>query len=119
MRTVTAGVGTPRFAGLRLRAAHLQTPLLPALVPGLVALAICVYQLSRPHAFWGVHGADDGLYLGAALRLAHGALPYRDFAFVHPPGMAVLMGPLGIFRDTRDAMAGARVVTAFVTGLNA
>jgi alpha-1,2-mannosyltransferase len=51
--------------------------------------------------------------------LAHGALPYRDFAFVHPPGIAVLMSPLAIFGDTRDAMAAARIVTALVVAANA
>jgi uncharacterized membrane protein HdeD (DUF308 family) len=66
-----------------------------------------------------VHGADDGVYLGAALRLANGALPYRDFAFVHPPGIPVLAAPLGILGDTRDAMAAARIVTAIVASLNA
>jgi alpha-1,2-mannosyltransferase len=66
-----------------------------------------------------VHGADDGVYLGAALRLAHGVVPYRDFAFVQPPGIAWLMAPFGIFGDTRDAMAAARVVTDLVAALNA
>jgi hypothetical protein len=87
--------------------------------PGLVALGLGAYQLSLPHSFWGVHGADDGVYLAPALRLVHGAVPYRDYAFVHPPGIALLMAPLGIFGDTRDAMAAARVVTALVAGLNA
>ncbi len=32
-------------------------PMLPALVPGLVTLGICAYQLTN--ALWGVHGAAD------------------------------------------------------------
>ena len=89
------------------------------IVPGLVALATCVYQLTLPNALWGVHGSDDGVYLAPALRLIHGAVPYRDYAFVHPPGIAWLMTPLAIFGDTRYAMAAARIVTAIVAGLNA
>src|SRR6266511_3161847 len=94
-------------------------PMLPALVPGLVALGICAYQLTLPNALWGVHGADDGVYLAPALGLVRGAVPYRDYAFVHPPGIAWLMTPLAVFGDTRYAMAAARIVTAIVAGANA
>jgi tetratricopeptide (TPR) repeat protein len=73
------------------------------------------------HGFTGV-GYDDGVYLGAATRLVHGVLPYRDFDFLHPPGITILMAPdalLGRLIGTRDAMALARCLTALVTGLNA
>jgi alpha-1,2-mannosyltransferase len=102
---------------VRLRSVALPQVLVAG--PGLLALGICAYRLTLPHTFAGVHGADDGVYLGAALRLAHGVVPYRDFAFVQPPGIAWLMAPLGIFGDSRDAMAAARIVTALVAGLNA
>jgi alpha-1,2-mannosyltransferase len=92
---------------------------LAAIVPGLVALGICCYQLSRPYAFTGVQGADDGVYLAPALRLLHGQLPYLDYAFVHPPAIVWLMTPLGVFGDTSNAMAASRVVTALVAGANA
>ena len=49
--------------------------------------------------------------LGTAIRLVHGVLPYRDYAFVHPPGIALLMTPaalVGRFVGTHDAMAVAR-----------
>ena len=44
----------------------------PVLLPALVALVICGYQLTRPHALAGVHGYtgygyDDGVYLGTVL----------------------------------------------------
>jgi hypothetical protein len=97
------------------------------LVPALVAAFVCGYQLTRPHALFGVHGYtgygyDDGVYLGTAIRLVHGILPYRDYAFVHPPGIALLMAPaamVGRFSGTRDAMAVARCLTVVVVGLNA
>src|SRR5207244_3369356 len=107
------------YSTARARIAALPLTLLPAIAPGLLALGICSYQLSLPHAFLGVHGADDGVYLPPALRLLHGAFPYRDYAFVHPPGIAWLMTPLAFLGNTRDAMAAARVVTALVAGLNA
>jgi hypothetical protein len=99
----------------------------PALLPALVAFVICGYQLTLPHALAGIHGYtgygyDDGAYFGTAIRLVHGVLPYRDYAFVHPPGIALLMSPaalVGRFAGTRDALALARVLTVIVTGINA
>ena len=99
----------------------------PAIVPALVAAWICGYQLTLPNALAGVHGYtgygyDDGVYLGTAIRLVHGIVPYRDYAFVHPPGIALLMTPaamVGRFAGTRDAMAVARCLTVVVVGLNA
>jgi alpha-1,2-mannosyltransferase len=92
-----------------------------------VALGVCAYQLSLPHVLLGYHYStgnpyDDGVYLGAALRLVNGVFPYRDFVLLHPPGIALLMTPiaaLGRVIGTRDAMAGARLVTVLVTALNA
>jgi hypothetical protein len=94
---------------------------------GLVALGIACYQLSLPHVLLGVHGYsgigyDDGVYLGAAIRLLHGVLPYRDFDFLHPPGITLLMAPVAAlerFVGARDALAVARCLTAVVAGLNA
>jgi alpha-1,2-mannosyltransferase len=99
----------------------------PALLPALVAFMICGYQLTLPHALAGIHGYtgygyDDGAYFGTAIRLVHGVLPYRDYVFVHPPGIALLMSPaalVGRFAGTRDALALARVLTVIVTGINA
>ncbi|HME92463.1 MAG TPA: glycosyltransferase 87 family protein, partial [Myxococcaceae bacterium] len=36
---------------------------------------------------------DDGVYFSAAALLWHGALPYRDFTFVHPPGILLFLSP--------------------------
>lgn len=93
----------------------------------MLCLGLGAWQLTRPDALLGIHaynglGYDDGVYLGAAVRLVRGALPYRDFAFVHPPGIAILMTPvalLGRLVGTRDALAVARVVTIVVAALNA
>ena len=111
------------LTALRGDSAKIWIPLLA----GLIALGICCYQLSLPYVLLGIHGYtgngyDDGVYLGAATRLVHGVLPYRDFDFLHPPGITLLMSPvalLGRLIGTRDAMAVARCVTALVAGLNA
>jgi hypothetical protein len=98
-----------------------------AVVPGVVALAVCAYQLSLPNVLFGYHYStgnpyDDGVYMGAALHLVNGVIPYRDFVLLHPPGVPLLMVPiaaLGRVIGSQDAMAGARLVTVLVTASNA
>jgi hypothetical protein len=114
----TAATAAARLRSLRPVVLPWATPA-AGIAPALVALAVCAEQLSQPHAFAGMHGADDGIYLAPALRLIHGAVPYRDYVFVHPPGIVWLMTPLGVFGDTRYAMAAARVLTALAAGANA
>jgi hypothetical protein len=81
----------------------------------LLALAIRLYTLTRHGYLTGVTEYDDGVYLGGAIRLLSGALPYHDFAFVQPPGILLLMAPvavLGKIGATTHAMAAARLLTA-------
>jgi alpha-1,2-mannosyltransferase len=82
-----------------------------------LALALRMWQLSSPGRLTGVTEYDDGVYLGAALRLVHGVLPYRDFVLVQPPGLILLMTPvaaLAKWTGTAGAMAVGRVLTACV-----
>jgi hypothetical protein len=91
------------------------------LAVALLALAVCADQLTRPHSLHGIYGYDDGVYLGVSVRLVHGVLPYRDFAFAQPPGMALLLAPLAFlarWTGTRALVAEGRVLTAFVASTN-
>jgi hypothetical protein len=84
-----------------------------ALVAGL-ALGLRLYQLSRPGFLFGVSEYDDGVFFGNALRLAGGAVPYRDFASVEPPGSTLLIAPVALLAKawgTGTALAIARVLT--------
>src|SRR6202035_1523463 len=58
----------------------------------LVGLVLRTYLLVRP-GLMSVTQYDDGPYFGSAVRLVHGVMPYRDFAFVQPPGITELMSP--------------------------
>jgi hypothetical protein len=52
----------------------------------------------------GVQGNDDGVYLGSAIELVHGILPYKDFTYLHPPGMPLLLSPVAAVGELgRDA----------------
>jgi alpha-1,2-mannosyltransferase len=58
---------------------------------------------------------DDGVYLGAAIRLLQGALPYKDYAFIQPPGIMVVSLPIALIAKLTSATFGlalARLATA-------
>jgi alpha-1,2-mannosyltransferase len=81
----------------------------------LLALGLRFYQLSRPGYLLGVNEYDDGNYFGSAVRLINGAVPYRDFLIVQPPGITLLMIPAALLSKvtgTAWGMAVARILTA-------
>jgi hypothetical protein len=81
----------------------------------LLALLLRLYQLSRPGFLLSVNEYDDGPYFGSAVRLVHGALPYRDFLIVQPPGITLLMIPAALLSKvtgTAWGMAVGRVLTS-------
>ena len=68
-----------------------------------LALAIRLYLLSRTRYLAGITEYDDGVYLGGAIDLLSGAVPYRDFAFVQPPGILLLMTPAALIAKVAAA----------------
>ncbi|HEX4661445.1 MAG TPA: hypothetical protein VH307_28955, partial [Streptosporangiaceae bacterium] len=85
----------------------------------LLALGLRFYQLSRPGYLLGVNEYDDGNYFGSAVRLINGALPYRDFLIVQPPGITLLMVPAALLSKvtgTAWGMAVGRLLTVLAGG---
>jgi hypothetical protein len=83
-----------------------------------LAVAIRLFTLTRPGYLTGITEYDDGVYLGAALRMTEGAMPYKDFAFVQPPGILLLMTPVALvakLTTTVKALALARLLTALAS----
>ena len=76
------GWGTPG-----VRAAIIST--------SLIGLALRLWILFSA-GLMSVTQYDDGPYFGSAVRLIHGVLPYRDYAFVQPPGITELMSPAAL-----------------------
>ena len=82
-----------------------------------LGLALRLYQLSRPGFLLSVNEYDDGPYFGSAVRLVHGAVPYRDFLMVQPPGITLLMLPVALLSKvtgTAWGMAIGRILTSLV-----
>jgi alpha-1,2-mannosyltransferase len=83
-----------------------------------VALGVRLYTLTRPGFLTQSTEYDDGVYLGAAIRLTQGVMPYHDFAFVQPPGILLLMAPAALFArvtSSTDGLALARVLTVLAS----
>ena len=84
----------------------------------LLAVGLRLYDLSRPGYLFGISEYDDGTDFGSAIRLVHGAVPYRDFIMVQPPGITLIMFPIALITKgmgTITGMAVARVFTALAS----
>lgn len=102
----------------RSKAKRPSQEVLIALAAGLLAFGVYLWQLSVPE-FVGFY--DSGVYLAATIHLVSGALPYKNFVFVNPPGILILLSPIGavsrIF-GSHDGLIAARITTSFVTAAN-
>jgi Dolichyl-phosphate-mannose-protein mannosyltransferase len=65
----------------------------------LVAVAATAFTLRALPFFEGAEGAlgyrvdyDEGVYFSAASYLLQGVLPWKDYVFVHPPGLLYFLG---------------------------
>jgi hypothetical protein len=86
-------------------------------VTALLAAALTGYQLTRPGYLFGIT-PDISAWLGGSIRLIHGALPYRDFDLVQPPGFTLLASPFALLSDwigSRDALAVLRLCTPLLS----
>jgi alpha-1,2-mannosyltransferase len=87
-----------------------------------VAVAVRLIPLLVQHTLTGVLEYDDGVQFSAAAQLVAGHPPYRDFVFIQPPGVVLLLSPftsLAHWTGDTAAMALARVVFITVAGANA
>ena len=95
------------FGRISARAwADLVTPGRVIIVLTLIGLALRLFYLSRPGYLTGVTEYDDGSYLGSAIRLVHGQLPYKDFVFVQPPGITLVMTPVALISELTGSGVG-------------
>jgi alpha-1,2-mannosyltransferase len=115
------GSGEPRGDSAAALPPSTRVALTPVIVviaaATLLALGLRFYQLSRPGYLLGVNEYDDGNYFGSAVRLINGALPYRDFLIVQPPGITLLMVPAALLSKvtgTAWGMAVGRILTVLV-----
>jgi hypothetical protein len=58
-----------------------------------VALAARLVPLLRGGGLYALGNYDDGVHFAAAMGVIHDLLPYRDFVFLHPPGVLLALAP--------------------------
>src|SRR4051794_25123499 len=74
-------------------------------------LAVVLVSPGRP---CGTFGYDSSVYFTASTALIHGRLPYRDFVFLHPPGVVLALTPFAwLGRLTTDHTGFVAAVLAF------
>lgn len=79
--------------------------------------------LTNAHASTYVHPTfDEAVYVGGAWLTSHGAVPYRDFVYVFPPGFLMILTPIvgaaSGFGGIGAAVWTVRVVSVVVGGTN-
>ena len=87
-----------------------------------VALAARLVPLLRGGGLYALGNYDDGVHFAAAMGVIHDLLPYRDFLFLHPPGVLLALAPFAALADALgepNAMAIARVSWMVLGGVNA
>lgn len=72
------------------------TDALPLALIVLIGVTVRATLPSVNHGWGGILEVDDGVHFGAAQLLLAGHLPYRDFAFLQPPGIVLLLQPLAL-----------------------
>jgi alpha-1,2-mannosyltransferase len=93
-----------------------------AIVCFVIASGLVFLELRTKNGLHGLTQFDDDVYFGTILHFVNGALPYRDYVMVQPPGIAVVLAPIGILGrifGARDGLAIARIFTGTVAGMNA
>src|ERR1700730_9043870 len=106
-------------AGLGHRLRSMSPGGLAILIATVLALALRLFLVTRAGFLTsGTVEYDDGVYLGAALRLLHGALPYKDYAFLQPPGIIVVALPgaaLGSLTSQATGLAAVRILSVLAS----
>ncbi|MGN6742530.1 MAG: glycosyltransferase family 87 protein [Amnibacterium sp.] len=120
---VPARAARDRAASLSTRQARVLLPVAVA-VAAVIAVGFVVRLglLLRGGGLLGIGAYDDGVYYAAAAQLLHGHLPYRDYVFVQPPFITVLLAPfalLGRLAGDPAAIVTMRLAFELLGGVNA
>ena len=109
--------GGRHFPTAKHRLFHLRRNYVAIVIVAATATGLALRLLYLLHGGFllGVTEYDDGPYFASAVRLIQGGLPYRDFVFVQPPGITLLMVPSALLAkatSTAWGLASGRVLTA-------
>ena len=84
----------------------------------LVALGLRIFPFFGPDGALGYQfDYDEGVYYSAASYLVRGVFPWRDFVFVHPPGMLLFLAATSGWSQSFLGIAGAFALSRWVAAL--
>lgn len=92
-----------------------------ALGPMVLAIFVCVHQLTCHDVLHGVVVRGEGPGIASAIALAKGVFAYKQYPLTEPPGMTILMLPFGFLINASgpdSVVPLARIVTEAVTVLS-
>ncbi len=95
------------------------TPRAITRVVGLLAGVMVLLELLHAGV---IDSYDSGVYFDAAWRLWNGVVPYRDYVFVQPPGITLVLTPAALVGHLVSTSAGfwvGRVMSGAASVLNA
>lgn len=101
---------------MSLRAPAARSPVLVGAL-SVVGFALALALRLVPRWLSGAVDYDEGVYVAGAWALAHGHLPWRDFVFLHPPGILLWLAPFTLV-GPKLALFLARAVSAVIGSLN-
>ena len=90
-----------------------------AVLIGAAAYVARLVPVVRGGGLRGMNSYDGSVYDAAAAGLAHGLLPYRDFLFLHPPGIVVALVPFAALGRVIGDPSGIEVATLAWFGIGA
>jgi hypothetical protein len=101
----------PRGGLIPRRLRRLSPAALVMIAATALGLGLRAFVLARPNLLTsGTVEYDDGVYLGAAVRVLQGALPYKDFAFIQPPGILIVSLPAALVASVTTTSTGLVLV---------
>jgi len=89
---------------------------------GIVAFLIRLIPVLRGGGLKGFYNYDPAVYYAAAVGMAHGLMPYRDFLLLHAPGVPVALLPfalIGLQTTDSTGMALARLAIMVMGSVSA
>ena len=87
-----------------------------------ISVGFRAVALHRGGGWSGTLPYDSAVYFVSSINLLHGTLPYRDFLFLHPPGIALVLAPFAALSTALGeplAFTIAKISWMVIGGINA
>ena len=98
----------------RLRIQHLTTKAIIVTVLICFEIILSLNQILHNAHLANFNGGDGGVYYAATYNLIHGVLPYRNFVFLQPPLILIILSPFALLGEVTSIRLGFETARLFV-----